>query len=47
MGEPTAYDTLNPKAVENDELFGNFNKAKEWKNGIIAVIMTCQNKNEE
>ena len=39
-GFETAFDTLNPKAVTCNELFGAFNKAKEWKNGIIAVVMT-------
>lgn len=40
MNMETAYDTLNPKAVTSNELFGAFNKSKEWKNGIIAVVMT-------
>jgi dynein heavy chain len=30
---------LNPKAVTSDELFGTYTKTKEWKNGVIAVIM--------
>lgn len=38
-GEITEYDTLNPKAVTSDELFGAYTKTKEWKNGVIAVIM--------
>lgn len=38
-GEPCEYDTLNPKAVTSDELFGAYTKSKEWKNGVISVIM--------
>lgn len=38
-GEDAEYDTLNPKAVTSDELFGCYTKTKEWKNGVIAVIM--------
>lgn len=45
--EDTEYDTLNPKAVTADELFGAFTKTKEWKNGVLAVIMKNQVKNEE
>lgn len=46
-GEDCEYDTLNPKAVTSDELFGAYTKTKEWKNGVIAVIMKNQVKNEE
>lgn len=38
-GEDAEYDTLNPKAITSDELFGAYTKTKEWKNGVIAVIM--------
>jgi dynein heavy chain len=38
-GEACEYDTINPKAVTSDELFGAYTKSKEWKNGVIAVIM--------
>lgn len=38
-GETCEYETLNPKAVTSDELFGAYTKTKEWKNGVIAVIM--------
>jgi dynein heavy chain len=30
IGQETEYDTLNPKAITSDELFGCINKAKEW-----------------
>ena len=46
-GEDCEYDTLNPKAITSDELFGAYTKTKEWKNGVIAVIMKNQVKNEE
>ena len=39
MGEVTSYDTLNPKAVTSDELFGCYSKTKEWKNGVLSMIM--------
>jgi dynein heavy chain len=39
LGEYWEYDTLNPKAVSSDELFGAYSKTKEWKNGVLAVIM--------
>jgi len=47
MGESTAYDTLNPKAVTSDELFGCYSKSKEWKNGVLSMIMKNQAKCEE
>lgn len=39
MGEITEYDTLNPKAVTSDELYGCYSKSKEWKNGVLSMIM--------
>ena len=46
-GEENEYDTLNPKAVTSDELFGCYSKTKEWKNGVLSMIMKNQNKSEE
>ena len=46
-GEAAEYDTLNPKAVTSDELFGAYTKSKEWKNGVLSVIMKNQNRNED
>ena len=46
-GEDCEYDTLNPKAVTSDELFGAYTKTKEWKNGVLSVIMKNQVKNED
>jgi dynein heavy chain len=38
-------DTLNPKAVTSNELFGALSKSKEWKDGVLSVIMRNQYKN--
>jgi dynein heavy chain len=36
----------DPKAVTSDELFGCMNpKTKEWKDGVLSVIMRDMNKN--
>lgn len=34
---------INPKAVSNEELYGEYNKSREWQHGILAVTMkqTC------
>lgn len=37
--EECEYDTLNPKAVTSDELFGCYTKTKEWKNGVYSMIL--------
>jgi dynein heavy chain len=36
---------LNPKAVTFNELFGALSKSKEWKDGVLSVIMRNQYKN--
>lgn len=46
-GEENEYDTLNPKAVTSDELFGCYSKTKEWKNGVLSMIMKNQKNNED
>lgn len=44
-GHTTEWDIVDPKAVTSDELYGCMNtKTKEWKDGVIAVIMRDQNK---
>jgi len=36
---------VDPKAVTADELFGCMNpKTKEWKDGVLSVIMRDMNK---
>jgi dynein heavy chain len=42
LGQVTYFETLNPKAVSSDELFGYINKAGEWKDGVLSVIMRNQ-----
>ena len=45
-GQETIYDIADPKAVTSDELFGSMNpKTKEWKDGVLSVIMRDMNKN--
>ncbi len=45
-GQETVYDIVDPKAVTSDELFGCMNpKTKEWKDGVLSVIMRDMNKN--
>jgi len=45
-GDDTIYDIIDPKAVTSDELFGCMNpKSKEWKDGVLSVIMRDMNKN--
>lgn len=38
---------MNPKAVTSDELYGCYSKTKEWKNGVLSMIMKSQAKCEE
>lgn len=38
------FDTLDPKAVTNDELFGTLTKSKEFKNGVVSAIIRNQSK---
>ncbi|CAG9311235.1 unnamed protein product [Blepharisma stoltei] len=45
-GAETAYETVNPKAVTANELFGYLTKTKEWKDGVLSVIMRDMYKNE-
>ena len=45
--EDGEFDTLNPKAVTANELFGCYTKSKEWRNGVLSMIMKNQNKCEE
>ena len=39
MGEECVYESLNPKGVTSDELYGCWTKSKEWKNGVLSMIM--------
>ena len=45
-GNECAYETINPKAVTANELFGYLTKTKEWKDGVLSVIMRDMYKNQ-
>lgn len=47
MGQDGEYDTLNPKAVDHNELLGCYTKTKEWKNGVLSNIIKVQSKCED
>eukprot|EP00742_Colponemidia_sp_Colp-10_P004139 GILJ01004417.1.p1 GENE.GILJ01004417.1~~GILJ01004417.1.p1 ORF type:complete len:2854 (+),score=646.67 GILJ01004417.1:919-8562(+) len=38
-GEETATETINPKAVTSNELFGYMTRTKEWKDGVLSTVM--------
>jgi dynein heavy chain len=45
-GRDTIYDIVDPKAITADELYGAMNpKTKEWKDGVLSVMMRDMNKN--
>jgi len=46
-GQDCLYDTINPKAVTADELYGYMTKSKEWKDGVLSNIMRNQSKNQD
>ena len=33
------YDVINPKAITNDELFGHMSLSKEWRDGVLSILM--------
>jgi dynein heavy chain len=39
------YETVNPKAVTGNELYGYMTLAKDWKDGVISIIMRGMSKN--
>lgn len=39
------YETLNPKAVTSDELYGYMTLSKDWKDGVLSIIMRGMSKN--
>ena len=45
LGQEAIYEVIDPKAVTSNELFGFMNpKTKEWKDGVLSVIMRDMNK---
>lgn len=39
------YETVNPKAVSGDELYGYMTLSKDWKDGVLSIIMRGMSKN--
>jgi dynein heavy chain len=39
------YETVNPKAVSGHELFGYMTMAKDWKDGLLSIIMRGMSSN--
>jgi len=38
--KPTSvFETVNPKAVTTDELYGYMTLSKDWKDGVLSIIM--------
>lgn len=47
MDHQTVYEVVDPKACTGDELYGAMNaRTKEWKDGILAVMMRDMSRNE-
>jgi dynein heavy chain len=44
VGKDGMWEQANPKGVTSDELYGTMSKTKEWKDGLIAVIMRNMSK---
>lgn len=38
-------ETINPKAVTSDELYGFMSLSKDWKDGVLSIIMRGMSKN--
>ncbi|CAM9279490.1 unnamed protein product [Choristocarpus tenellus] len=38
-------ETVNPKAVTGDELYGYMTLSKDWKDGVLSIIMRGMSKN--
>lgn len=38
------YETVNPKAVSGDELYGYMTLSKDWKDGVLSIIMRGMSK---
>ena len=50
LGKPknkatTVYEVVDPKAVTSNELYGYMTLAKEWKDGVLSIIMRGMSKN--
>ena len=45
MRKVCATETLNPKALSSNELFGHMTLAHEWRDGVFSIIMRAMSKN--
>ena len=44
--KPTChYEVVNPKAVTADELFGHMDATKEWRDGVLSIILRNMRNN--
>ena len=41
----TMYDIVNPKSVTTDELYGYMTLSKDWRDGVLSIIMRNMSKN--
>lgn len=41
----TVFDVVNPKSVTTDELYGYMTLTKDWRDGVISIIMRNMSKN--
>ena len=39
------YEIVDPKSVTSNELYGYMTLAKEWKDGVLSIIMRGMSKN--
>jgi dynein heavy chain len=42
---PVVYDVVDPKAVTSNELYGYMTLSKEWRDGVLSIIMRGMSKN--
>ncbi|RQM21208.1 hypothetical protein B5M09_003796 [Aphanomyces astaci] len=38
------YETINPKAVSSDELYGYMTLSRDWKDGVLSMLMRSMSK---
>ena len=38
------YDVINPKAITSDELFGHMSLSKEWRDGVLSILMRAMSQ---
>jgi dynein heavy chain len=41
----TMYENVNPKSVTTDELYGYMTLTKDWRDGVLSIIMRNMSKN--